>query len=387
VPVVDAVLAPPPQPREGLDLLLGVPEFDPLGVQPGLDPLADQPAGHRVDVARHADRAARLHPHPQSLARLQAASGQRPEPGHLFGQPGLTPGVELGEQPAEEGGVVVTAAEVAAAPQQEGLAEGLLEAVVPLLDVAVLVALARLDRLALQAVVPQQGLVSPLEHVGVRPGLHRRRQPVGAVDLGHAAELPQGVLQALAEALQALRETDRAGLPIGVGQHEVVDQVRERAAGDRHPQLVAVREVGSRQPAGVVDLGEEDLLGRAVLRPPPLDPPLQGPQLAVGEAAGVLTLQGLEEGLGFQAGVEGQLLLQPGPDLHEGVGPRPPGVLHAYLARQPSQPPVLTCSLLVHAGHGRRLAPGPLLAVEAEQAADLLIGDPHPEPPFSWGSG
>ena len=67
-----------------------------------------------------------------------------------------------------------------------------------LLHVAVLVALARLDGLALQAVVPQQRLVTLLERL--RPfdaRLHRRRQPIGAVQLRHAAQFPQGVLQAL----------------------------------------------------------------------------------------------------------------------------------------------------------------------------------------------
>jgi hypothetical protein len=292
----------------------------------------------------------------------------------------------LGEQLPEESSVAVTASEVAAAPQHQGLVEGGLEAVVPLLDVTVLVALAGLNRLPAEAVVPQQGLVASLEHVGVGPRLHRRRQPVGAMHLGYAAQLPQGVLQALAEALQTLRETDRARLPIRVGEHEVVNQVREGTAGNRHPQFIAVRKVRSGQPAGVVDLSEEDLLGWALLSPPPLDPSLQGPQLAVAETAGILPLQSLEDGLGFQARVEGQLFLQLGPDLDEGVGSRPPGVLHAYLARQLAQPPVLACGLLVHAGLGRRPPLGLLLVIEAEQAADLLIGDPHLEPPFSWGS-
>ena len=51
-------------------------------------------------------------------------------------------------------------------------------------------------------------------------------------------------------------------------------------------------------------LAEEHLLGRAVQRPPLLDPALQGPQLAVGELAGKLALQFREQGLRFQAGVD-----------------------------------------------------------------------------------
>jgi hypothetical protein len=92
--------------------------------------------------------------------------------------------------------------------------------------------------------------------------------------LGSAAQLGQGVLQTVAEALEALGEADAAGLPVRVGQHEVVDQVRQRLAVDGHLQAGRVREVGGAQVAGLVDLAEEDLLGRTVQGPPLLDVPL-----------------------------------------------------------------------------------------------------------------
>jgi hypothetical protein len=63
--------------------------------------------------------------------------------------------------------------------------------VVALLDIAILVALASLDGLALQAIMLQQCLVTLLERL--RPfdaGLDGRRQPVGAVQLRDAAQLP-----------------------------------------------------------------------------------------------------------------------------------------------------------------------------------------------------
>ena len=136
----------------------------------------------------------------------------------------------------------------------------------------------------------QQRLVATLEYFGIGTRLHRRRQPVGAVNLRHTAQLPQGVLQALAEALQALAKADRHRLPVRVSQHEVVDQVREGMTREGNAQVVAVAEVRCRQPTGVMNLGEEDFLGRSLLGTPPLESSLQGPHLTVREAAGILPL-------------------------------------------------------------------------------------------------
>ena len=334
--VLHPVLPLPVQARHLLHTPLRVPHLHPLCVQSRLHPLPDQAAGHRVDVARHPDRAARAHLHPQPPAGLQPPRRQRPQQAHLLGETLPPPGVELAEQLPHERPVVVAAGEVPAATQHQRLVEGALELAVALLGVAVLVGLARLDRLALEPVVLQQPLVMSLEHRRLRPRRHRRRQPVGAVDVGRPAQFPQGVLQPLAEALEALGKTERSRLPIRVREHEVIDQVREGHVSDGHAELIAVREVAGAQPARLVDLTEEHLLGRALQRPPALDAPLQRPHLAVGEAARVLPLEMLQQGLGLQAGVDRQQLLQLGPDVGEGVGFRAPGVLHAYLARQPS---------------------------------------------------
>jgi hypothetical protein len=381
VPVVHPVLAPTPQPRHHLHLLLAVPHLDLLGVQPGLHPLADQPATHRVDIAFDTDSAARLHPHPQSLARFQAMRRQRSQQGSLLGEAVEATRVALRQQLPQEPLVHRAAGKVAAAPQQQALLQGALELVVTLLAVAVLVSLAGIDGLPAQAVVAEQRLVASLEDLGVGPRLDRRRQPVGAMNQRHAAQLPQGVLQSFAETLEALAKTDRDCLPIGVGEHEVVEQVREGMAGKGNAQVVAVREVGGSQPPGVMDLGEENLLGRSLLGPPSLDPPLQCPYLAIGEAARILPLQSLKECLGFQAGVDSQLFFQLRPDLDERIGPCSPGVLHAYLTRQLAQLPVLACGLLIHAGPGRRLALGPVETVQSEKPSNVLISDRHREPP------
>jgi hypothetical protein len=156
--------------------------------------------------------------------------------------------------------------------------------------------------------------------------------------------------------------------------------VRQRLTVDGDPQAGAVREVGRTQPTGMMHLGEEHFLGRSRQGPPLFDAPLQGPQLAIGEAAGVLALQPGEQRQGFQAGVEGQLLLDLGPDAGEGVGPRSPGMIHAYLAGQPAEPAILACRLVVDAGLGGGLSFGPTLLIETVQTLYVPIRD-HPKPP------
>jgi hypothetical protein len=81
VPIVDLVLASASQTGQLFHLPLGVPDLDPLGIQAGLHPLADEPARHRVDVARHVDGAAGVHPHLQPFARLQTPGRQGPQQG------------------------------------------------------------------------------------------------------------------------------------------------------------------------------------------------------------------------------------------------------------------------------------------------------------------
>jgi hypothetical protein len=275
MPVVDPMLAASAQPGQFFHAPLGVPDLDPLGVEAGLDPLTDQPSRHRVHVPLHPDGAACLHPRPQPLACFQPALRQRPQQGHFFGQSGLTPGVEPDEQVFQEGAVGGAACEVPTAAKHEGLIQSLLEAVVTLLDIAVLIALASLDGLSLKPVVAQQGLVTALERLLCARGLDGGGQAVGAVQLRHATQLPESVLQAFAEALVALGEAEGARLPVGVGQDEVVEHMGEGGVLQGDAQVGTVGEVGGGDPSGVVNLGEEDLLGRAVLGAPLLEAALE----------------------------------------------------------------------------------------------------------------
>jgi hypothetical protein len=163
VPIIDAMLATSAQAWHPLQHLLGVPHFDALGVQAGLHPFADQPACHRVDIVLHLDDAARFHAHTQPLARLQPMTRQRPQQRHLLGQTDGPTGVFLPALFAQERQVAVPAREVPAAPHHQRLVHRPLELVVALFRIAVLVALAGLDGLPLQAVVIQQRLVTLLE--------------------------------------------------------------------------------------------------------------------------------------------------------------------------------------------------------------------------------
>lgn len=115
VAVIDAVLAASTQPGQHFHLLLAVPDLDPLGEKLGLHPLADQAAGHRVDVAFHADDAAPLHARPQPLACLQPTLGQGPQAGQLLGQALMPAAVALAQQLPQECLVGIAAGEVAAA--------------------------------------------------------------------------------------------------------------------------------------------------------------------------------------------------------------------------------------------------------------------------------
>jgi hypothetical protein len=387
VPIVDAMLATPTQAWQLLHQFLGVPHFEALGVQAGVHPFADQPTGHGVDVVLHFDDAARFHTHPQPLARLQPTTRQRSQQRHFLGQPHGATGVFLRALLAQKRQVAVPAGEIPAAPHHQRLVHGPLELVVALFRITVLVALAGLDGLALQAVVTQQRLITLLERL--RPfdaRLHRRRQPIRAMHLRYAAQFPQRVLQPFAEALQAFREAERDRLPIGVREHEMIEHVDKRTAVDRHAQVRTVGEIAGRKPTRMMHLGEEDLFGRPALGPPTLDVPLQRPQLAVGEAAGKAPLQVGKKRLRFQSGVDQQLRFDVGPDLGERVRTCSPVPVHAHdLGGQLAEPAVLACRLGIHADAERRHLFGDPLPVEATELPHLLIGD-HREPPCCGGS-
>ena len=294
----------------------------------------------------------------------------------------LLPALRLAHFP-QEGHVRFPARKVAAAAQQQRLGHRSFEAVMALLGVAVLVTLSRIDRLRPDLVVRHHRLITTREKLRTRR-LHRQAHPIAAMLDRHAAQRPHCVLKAFAEALETLREAERHVLPVRVRQHEVIDQMRERFAVDRHAQIGHVREVRGAQPARHVLLREEDLLVRPARGPPLFDPPLQGPQLLLGESTRMPPLQFLEERLGFPARTLFEQCLDFAPDVGERIfaGPlRPRACLRRPLRRQPIRLPMLPCRLAIHACLRRRQRQRRLLAEPGPEHPDLPIRD-HRATPF-----
>jgi hypothetical protein len=74
VAVLDAMLAPAPESRQGVDLSGPVPDVEGFGPDVNIDLFTDQTAGQRVGVAADMDRAPGIDPGLESPSHLQPAS-------------------------------------------------------------------------------------------------------------------------------------------------------------------------------------------------------------------------------------------------------------------------------------------------------------------------
>ncbi len=382
VAVLDAMLAPASEPRQGIQLPGPVPDVEGLGPDVDIDLFADQTAGQRVGVATDVDRAARIDPGFEPPGHLQPPRRQRRQHGHFLMKTLPSIGIASGHELLEEQLIVASAGEIAAASEHQGLVDGLLEAVMTLLDVAILVGLSRLDRLTFEPVMGEQSPVASSEHFGFGVAVDRGGQAIGAVSPGDSSRFPQGVLQALAEALETLGEADGAGLPVGVAEDEVIDEVVERLAKDGDAELGHAGEIRLGEPTRLVDLGEEHLLGRPFEGTPLFDPALQAPELDVGEPSGKAALQVEEEGLGLEPRVEPELIDEFGPDVLERVLPGPPGVWDTSLTGQEVGVAVLACRLLVDFSPIGGIGECGFGLEQLPQPPELTIGD-HPFAPVS----
>ena len=145
-----------------------------------------------------------------------------------------------------------------------------------------------------------------------------RRQIVGAVFDRHTAETPEGGLHACAQCLKTLARANRHRLPVRVRQHEVIQQMRERLAGDDHFELAHVRKIRLPLFSGHMRLRKEHLAVRPRLQTPRQEPPLQRAQLPGAEPPGVAPVHLLPHGLGLKSAI----LLQQRLDLRPHIGKR-----------------------------------------------------------------
>jgi hypothetical protein len=162
----------------------------------------------------------------------------------------------------------------------------------------------------------------------------------------------------------------------------VIDQVVERLAEDGDAELGHAGEVRFGEPARLVDLGEEHLLGRPFEGPPPFDPALQAPELDIGEAPRESALEIQEEGLGLEARVEPEQFDEFGPDVLERVLPGPPGMGDSSLTGERVGVAILAYRLLVELGPVGGVCEGGFGLEQLPQPPELTIGD-HPFAPDS----
>jgi hypothetical protein len=291
MPIVDVPLAPTVQTRQRLHQLLAVPHLDPLGVQPRLHACTDQPAVHRVGVVLDADDAPRRHRRLHALATHQRRRRQRPQYRPFFRQPRLPAAVALAGHFFQKLLVRRSAGKIPAATQQQRLIHGILEVAMRRLGIAVLVRLPRTNLLARQSVIAKQLHVTRRQLLLLRQVVDRAAHAVAAVPRRHAAQFPQRLLQAAAQTLETLGKTHLHRLPVRIGQHAVVQQMRQRLTADGHAQAVHVREVRSTQTPRLMHLLEVHFPARTRRGPPNLDAPLQRSHLARSEAARMPLLQ------------------------------------------------------------------------------------------------
>ena len=386
VPVVHRVLVPADQTRQRVGEFVRVPDFDAVGVEPGLHPLADQPAVHRVDTAVDVDQAPGVdtatHPPEAGLTLL----GQFLQSCDLFGETIPPAFVADPHHTSQEARVLLAAGEVPATTQEQRLVDGGLEVVVRRFGVAVLVRLTGVDPLPRQAVVIQEIAVAGAEFPRRRQVVHRRAEAVAAVLPGHAPEFPQGVLQPLRECLERLRRAHRHRFPIRVRQHEVVDEMVERPPRHRDAERVHAGEVGRGQVAGFVDLPEDRELARTVGGPPLPHPTLERAAVRIEEHAGVLAAEPVEERLGRELRLRPQLNFHLRPDGCEGVDAGAVRPRHLLAdARQRLVIAVMASCLVGHPCPPGRMGQWSSSVEKSPQLADLAIRD-HRRSPCAWES-
>jgi hypothetical protein len=174
----------------------------------------------------------------------------------------------------------------------------------------------------------QQIAVPSLEFPRRRQVVHGGAQAVAAVPPRHAAQFPQRVLQTIRQGLERLGSAERHRLPVRVGQHEVIDQVIERPAGNGDAQSIHGGEVGRREIAGLMHLTEHHRLPRSVGRPPLPHASFKGAPMRIEKLARMRLPQPVEQRLSQQSRLGVKPFFDRRPERRKRVEPRAVGPRH-----------------------------------------------------------
>ncbi len=332
--IVNGVFVPADQARPRLHMMIRVPDLDAIGIQPGFDPFADEPARHRISVAMNVNQTAGVDLAGHLQTTVEPLIGQCPERRRLFGQAVAPAGVAGLHHLLQEHHILVAAGEVAAAAQEQRLIHGRLEMPVRRFTVAVLVRLSDVDALTIHAVVREQVAIARLKLTRHRQIIHRRGQAVAAMAPRRTAEFPERFLQTVGQGLERLRRANIHRLPVRVGQHEVVHQVIERLPRDGDAQVVHVGEVRRPEIPGLMDLPEHDRAVRPGQGAPLTHPPLESPAMRVEKRPRMFPAQPVEQCLCQQPRLGPQPLFHGRPHIGKGIDPGPIGARLFALARQ-----------------------------------------------------
>lgn len=277
---------------------------EPVVVEAHGQPMADQPRRHRVEHLPQREAAARGDDDARLLPVGGAPLGQLAELGLLDCDALAIARIAPADHLVDEAAVGFHVGEVARAAQQQLVTKHALQVAVRAFDRSVLVGEPRVVARRLHAIVGAQLLVAPGE-VGSRIAVEIaecRRQAVGAMQLGHPAECPQGILQPLSQCHVTLpAEHDVGVLEAGECEAEVIEPMIEGRACDRDAELGHVGEVGQPHAPRRMRLREHHVLLGAMKRSPLPDAPLQRPTHAF-EQIRVTATQLLEHGNSADAG-------------------------------------------------------------------------------------
>ena len=318
--IVDRRSADSGQPWHPLNRVAVVRDIDPFGVDRHIDFLTDQPTRNGVAVATNLDRTAAANANAaKRFMEVDLAIGQRTELLQLHRKAVGSCQITFGNHPFNKRHVAIATFEATTAAKHQGLIDRVLDVAVGRFDVTVLVGATRVGLLRLDVVMLHQRLIPRRELLLRGVVVDRGAKRVGAMQLGHASELPEGFLHAFAECFERFRKTEGHGLHIGIRQHAMEERVIELRSGDLDAERIHHGEVAGRYMTWVMFLWKGDGLVRAMSASPKPHASLEGSAGRVEELSGVAILQPRKEGHCLQFGLRFEPLLNLGPDLGEGV--------------------------------------------------------------------